>query len=739
MLNNAGREILWNVHSAANIVLLYLFLAIALAIAAGGILRHAEFWLSGKPAPERQRHWPLRLLDLYTWGLFQQGVVRERVPAVAHTLIYVGFLVLLFTTSMVFVDFDLGFHIYNGRFYLAVTVLSDIFGLGVLLGCMLLAHRRYIEHADLVHNRGADSLMLYSLMLLIVQGYALEGLRIQATEDPWALYSPVGLLVSKFFWQLTPSGASMLHLLLWWFHTLTVYALIALAPYSKFFHIVASSANLFFRFTPRPKGALPYPGDLAQMMEGSDEFKVGISTIKDYTWKQLLDLDACTSCGRCQDVCPAYLSGKPLSPKWLILDTRNHALALHSQGQLAPSSLPSPLLKMDQLLTQNLFLPLSGVVAQESGKGYSSAGKYRGRNTLAQNSALLLGACAEQKIAGEVIEQNVFWSCTTCMACVQACPVGINHVDQIVENRRNLVLMEGTLPVEAQKTLRAIETRYNPYGAQEDRAKWADGLGVKILKAGDSTDYLYWVGCVSSFDPRKQKIARAMVKLMNAAGLDFGILGEAEGCSGDPARRLGEEILFQSLAKQNISTFHNIKFKTLVANCPHCFNIIRNEYPQLGDIGDGRPTEVIHHSQLIQRLIAAKKLTLNPSAAEKITFHDPCYLGRYNDEFDAPRQVLKAASKLPILEMERSREKGMCCGAGGGHFWMDLKIGQRVNALRTDQAADTGATKVATACPFCMQMLEDGVKITDREDKIEIKDIAEIVVEHLALAGEVLA
>ena len=728
----ASREILWNVSHPANSIIMYALMVLALGVAGIGILRHAEIWISGRPDKDRNQSWVQRFIDLYTWGLFQQGVVREKVPAVAHTLIYVGFLTLLFATTMVFIDHDLGIRIYEGNFYLAVTILSDTLGLGALIGSLIAAHRRYITKASFLHNRLADGLMLYSFILLIVQGFLIEGLRIHVTGDPWAIYSPVGLLVAKFFWALPDSASRHLHFFLWWFHTITVFTVIAVAPYTKFFHIIASSANLYFRFSERPKGALPHPGDLEKMMETGDDFKVGLATIKDYSWKQLMDLDACTSCGRCQDNCPAYMSGKPLSPKWLILDSRNHMLALHADGKLIDSKIPSPLQSLDGALTKNLYLSSSGVTPNADGGGYSAKGAYRGENSLVQNSVLKLGGSVDAKISGEVMAEDVFWSCTTCMACVQVCPVGINHVDQIVENRRNMVVMEGKVPHEAQKTLRALENRQNPYGAPEDRIKWLEGLNVKILKEGDSVDYLYWVGCVSAFDPRKQKIAKALVTLMNAAGLNFGILGTAEGCTGDPARRLGEENLFQTLAKNNINTLKSIQFKVLVANCPHCFNTIKNEYPQLGNLGEGRSPDIIHHSQLLKKLLAEGKLTTNKELEDSYTFHDPCYLGRYNEEYEAPRDIVKKSSRLPIVEMDRSKEKGMCCGAGGGHFWMDQKIGTRVNALRVDQAAETGAKKIATACPFCMQMMEDGVKLTNREGEMEVRDIAEVLVEALA-------
>jgi Fe-S oxidoreductase len=575
--------------------------------------------------------------------------------------------------------------------------------------------------------------MLIVLSMLVVQGFLLEGLRIHVTNDPWRWYSPVGLLVSKFFWPLSYSSAEALHQVIWWIHTLNVMLVVALAPYTKFFHIVASSINLFFRPQARPKGQLESVGDLEKRMEAGEEFTIGLGNIKDYSWKHLMDLDACTSCGRCQEVCPAYLSGKPLSPKWMILDSRNHALSLLADNKLkVPSKIPSPLRAIDSWFTKNLLLAKSGLVETEN--GYEANGPYRAKNTLVQQATKEVGKNVEHMIAGEVVDDLVYWSCTTCRACVEVCPVGINHVDHIVGNRRNMVLMRGEVPSEAQGTLRALENRANPYGPPQDRMKWAEGLDLPVLKPGDSVDYLYWVGCVSAFDPRKQKIAKALVKLMKAAGLSFGVLGTAEGCTGDPARRLGEENLFQSLAKKNLEVLRSVQFRTLVANCPHCFNSIKNEYPEFGNLGNGQSPEIIHHSQLLKRLLKDGRLPLkeqNADTQQTYTFHDPCYLGRYNDEYEAPRTGLKKIKSLQIVEMDRSRESGLCCGAGGGHFWMDLKVGERVNSLRVDEAAATGAQGIATACPFCMQMLEDGVKLTGREQQLEVKDIAELLAEQL--------
>lgn len=721
---------MWNLNTLPNVVALYGLLVVALAIGVNGILQRSLLWRAGRPSPESLGHWWWRLNDLIQHGFLQRKVSRGNSgSAIAHLLVYFGFLVLTFTTTMVFIHHDLGIKIYQGQFYLWVTMFSDVFGILLLAGVLYFGYRRFMQKVDAVHVSPNDSFILVMLAVLVVQGFALEGLRIHATNDPWQLYSPIGWLFAKSVWFLSVERTKDIHFVMWWFHTLTVYAFVALFPYTKFFHMVSSPLNLFFARTERPKGALPFIGDIEKLMETGEEFSLGLGTIKDYTWKNLLDLDACTQCGRCQDVCPAYITGKPLSPKWVILDTRNHAHALQAEGSLPVQTGINPGAALDRSLMANVTLPFNSL--RQTADGFDATGMYRAKNPLVQNSVRTLGGSADAKIAGDVMDPMTFWSCNTCMACVEACPVGINHVDQIVGNRRHLTMMEGQLPHEAQATLRSLESRANPYGPQEDRAKWLDGLGVRLLQPGDAVDYLYWVGCVSAFDPRKQKIAKSLVTIMQRAELSFGVLGSMEGCSGDPARRLGEENLFQTLAKQNIELLKSVSFKTLVANCPHCFNTIKNEYPQFGNLGEGKQPEIIHHSVLLRRLLESEKLPLKEEALKEVTFHDPCYLGRVNDEYEAPRKTLRSVKGLTILEMERSRENGLCCGAGGGHFWMDLKIGERVNSVRAEEAAATGASTVATACPFCMQMMEDGVKLTNNETKLDVRDIAEVIAERL--------
>lgn len=729
----ASREILWNITSTFDVVMMYLLLACAVAIALGGLISRAELWSVGKPSPESTGHWSSRIDELCLGSLFQRKVVRKGFQAAFHTMIYLGFLVLLFTTTMVFIDHDLGIKIYQGKFYLAITVLSDLFGVILLLGTSMAWYRRAVQSADQIHSKPLDYLALGVLALLVIQGYALEGLRIHVTHDRWAPYSPVGLLTSRLAWGLSPLSASVLHYLIWWFHTLTVFLVVAVLPYTKFFHIVSSSANIYFKTLFRPNGRMRSVGDIERMMESGEDFAVGANNLTEYSWKDLLSLDACTSCGRCQDACPAYAAGTPLSPKWVVLDVRNHALAVHTSHDRPNSLLPTLFQKIDRWLIQKLLLEGSGVFVSEADpRRYESSGTFRAGNEKVQQASLLLGGDLTSPIANGVIKEEVFWSCTTCMACVEACPVEISPMEQILEHRRSLTLMEGSLPSEAQATLRALENRGNPYGPTESRAEWAKDCGITFLQPGDEVEFLYWVGCVSSFDARKQKIAQSLTKIMQTAGLSFGILGNTESCTGDPARRLGEENLFQTLAKGNLATLQQVKFKTLVSNCPHCFNTLANEYEEFGKMQkSGIQPEIIHHSVLLDRLIEEGRISLSAEDIS-VTFHDPCYLGRYNEEYQAPRSALRAIPGLEIVEMERSKENAMCCGAGGGHFWMDLKNGERINTLRTEQAAQTKTKCIATACPFCMQMLEDGVKQTGREEDLQVKDIAEIICENLA-------
>src|SRR6266852_3006939 len=477
-------------------------------------------------------------------------------------------------------------------------------------------------------------------------------------------------------------------------------------PRSKHLHLMATPFNVFFR-NHGPKGALPF-------MENIEEREdYGVSKAEQFTWKQLLDGYACTECGRCNTVCPATNTGKPLFPKEIILGVKE-ALFVHS----------------DEILGENTLwsrLGIAGVKADENAREREAH---------------------HEPMVGGIISTDALWSCTSCRACMEICPVSIEHVPTIVDMRRHLVMEESDFPPEVTSLFNNIERNSNPWEINNDkRAEWATGLGVPLLSENPGADVLYWVGCMGSFDQRNKKVATSVAKILLAAGVNFAILGPEEWCTGDPARRIGNEYLWQMMAQQNVETLNNYGFnlanqgnshdghsngaasaapkhRTVITACPHCFNTIKNEYPQLGG-----NYEVMHHTVFIDKLLTEEKITLPEGFDErKLTYHDPCYIGRYNDIYDEPRRVLTVLNSNGVTEMRRHRNKSFCCGGGGGRAWMEERIGKRVNQTRVNEALETGAEVLAAACPFCITMFDDGIKGVEAEEKMQIEDISEIVV-----------
>jgi Fe-S oxidoreductase len=442
--------------------------------------------------------------------------------------------------------------------------------------------------------------------------------------------------------------------------------LIALLGYTKLLHIITSGANQYFR-SFAPKGELkPIPD-----IENTETF--GVGKIEEFTWKQLLDGEACTRCGRCQERCPAYLSEKPLNPKKLTLDLKEH------------------LYEMKPYLLSN-----------------SKSEKER-----------------KPLIGGAILEDEI-WSCTTCRACMEECPVFIEHIDKIVEMRRNLVLMQSIFPNEVKLVFKNMETNYNPWGIGfSQRADWAKEQNVKI-RAEEKGEYLFWVGCSGSFDDRNKKVSKAIVKILQAAKVDFAILGEEETCCGDSARRIGNEYLAQILMQGNIEIFKNYEVKKIITMCPHCYNTFKNEYHQFNG-----NYEVYHHTEFIFNLIKTGKLSLKNGQSLNLTYHDSCYLGRYNNIYSEPREVLKSLGKIEFKELDWKKERSFCCGAGGGRMWMEESLGKRINQMRVEQIVEKNVNTVATACPYCLTMLEDGVKEKGQTEKISVFDLAELVEKSL--------
>jgi Fe-S oxidoreductase/nitrate reductase gamma subunit len=655
------REIYWNISA---VWVMYALLVPTLLISGYGFYLRYRLWRSGKPEQRFDRTLQ-RLKQVLIYGFGQRRVLENVFAGLFHILIFFGFAILFIGTLVVMIHEDFGFHIMEGKFYLIFQSLAlDLFGLLSLLGVFIAFYYRYILKPQRLHSNWRDATILVLLLAILLSGFLIEGLRIVATGDPWANWSPVGLATGNLVSALLPPEALRpAHLFLWWFHLLLVFGFIAWTPYSKLLHIFTSPANIYFR-SLEPKGAMLKPIDV----ETAESF--GVKSIDQLTWKGLFDLDSCTECGRCQDACPAFSTGKPLSPKSFILDLR-------------------------QLLDSDVCRPA-----------------IRG-----------LQGNFEQPLIGRVISEETLWSCTTCMACMQVCPVFIEHVPKIVDMRRHLVMEDGRFPETMQRGLRSLEARSHPFpGGSASRIDWCHGLNVKILSESGPAEYLYWVGCSTALNDRNQKTARAFARLLSDAGVDFAILGQEERCSGDPARRIGNEYLFETLARRNIELLKSRQVRKIITNCPHCFNTLKNEYPQFGG-----NFEVWHHSQILAELVEQGRLNPSGGSDRNITFHDPCYLGRYNDMYKEPRAILAALPTARVVEMAEHRERSFCCGAGGGRMWIEEPSDKRVNSKRVQQALETGADIVAVACPFCMTMLEDGVKARMVEQKLKVFDIAELV------------
>jgi Fe-S oxidoreductase/nitrate reductase gamma subunit len=601
-------------------------------------------------------------------------------PGLMHATIFWGFCILTLGTIEFF-----GKGV-TESFYLplmsntpAYLILQDAFSLGVILAIGYAMFRRLVTKPRRLTMSTEALLILLLILGLMVTDLVADAGRILLAPAPSDHWQFAGRALAHGLAGLPGGAVQVIFHAAWWVHAVLLLSFLVFLPYSKHLHIMAAPFNVFFA-PQTPKGRFP-TADL----ENSETF--GVGSIEEFTWKDLFDTYNCTECGRCTSGCPANISGKELDPKWLILNLREH---LQEGG-------PRLLAKAG-----------NGAAAAATGTSHDEPPH-------------------DQPMVGGVIKDNVLWACTTCRWCVDACPVFIEHVPKIIDMRRFLVLTESRFPAELQPTFRNLETNSNPFQMSwQTRADWAKDLGVKVMSDVKEAEYLYWVGCYGSFDERNKKVARAFVKLLQAARVDFAILGNEEKCTGEPARRLGHEYLYQTLAQGNIETLKQYKFQTIVTACPHCFNTIRNEYPDF----DGR-FKVIHHSQLLDELVASGRLRVKKERTERITYHDACNLGRYNDVYEEPRRVLASTARADLLEMSLNRKKGFCCGGGGGRAWMEENEGRRVSQVRVEQAMEVKPDILASACPFCLTMFEDGVKSKEVADKIKTRDIAEVLAESL--------
>lgn len=717
----ALREIYWNIPQPYGSLFLYSLIIVTTAVMSWGIIRDISRWRKGRPDP-RLDQVPSRAAEFLVQLFGQKKVLRDRRPGSMHALIFFGFLALFIGTDIIAVEEDFTVPLMGeeagkilvGGFYQAYELILDTLGLVFVLGLLWATMRRYQRKEPRLDSRRTDAWVLAVLLFLGIGGFLIEGLRIAnqcwpsheqcltyTYEQNWALLSFVGFGLAMLFRAIGLGDGSPvalgLHQLLWFTHAGATAAFIATLPFSKFKHIFYTPLNTFFRDTT-PQGALDPIPDLEGEIE-KDEPRLGIATLADLSWKQRLDLDACMRCGRCQANCPAHASGADLSPKYIITK-------LHDLMREEPIRFKDGTVKLVKDL--------------EAGEEH---GKRNGNGHAAIDVETV-------PLYGNLFTENELWSCTTCYACVYECPAMIEHVDDIVGARRHLTMIASEVPAGVKRVLEGIERAGNPWRLpQRERTAWAEGLDVPVMAEKEEAEVLYWVGCAPSYDERSKRVARAFVQLMQLAGVDFAILGEEETCNGDPARRMGEELLYQSQVQQNIETMKQYRFKRVVTTCPHCFNTIKNEYPQFGG-GAGTEYEVVHHTQLLDELVKSGKLKPLRPINQTVVYHDPCYIGRYNDVFEPPRQVLQSIPGIKLVEApERNRERAMCCGGGGGNVWLEGWGKEQVNYIRLEQLVQNQPQTLAMSCPFCMVMFEDAAKNTGRDETLQRRDIAELLLE----------
>jgi Fe-S oxidoreductase/nitrate reductase gamma subunit len=625
-----------------------------------GFYRRSRLWLIGKKENRTDRPKD-RLISIWAYVVGHKRMLKDAYPGWMHLFIFYGFLVPFVIIVITQANFTL-----PDSLALPLSLFFDLVGALGIVGLILAFYRRYVKKPDnLTYDTTVSNLIaLLFLLGIFGLGFCVEGLRIARTHPGWAGWTPIGWVFSQFFSGMGDANQILLHRLLWRLHLFLVLGFVAFIPYSRMLHIFTGPANVYMRQLTS-KGALPPIRDF----ETAETF--GASKLEDLTWKQLFDMDACTRCGRCLDHCPAYQSGKPLAPKKNWDSIRAH---MEEKGALIR----------------------------------------KGKDPEAEGG---------KKLIGDVISEDVIWACTNCLACAMVCPVFIPCVDKFLEMRRYLVLMESRFPSEVQLVFRNMENNNNPWGVGLGlRADWAKGLGLKTLAEDGEVDFLFWVGCAGSFDDRNKRVATSLVKTLRASGAKFSFLGTEEGCCGDSARRIGNEYLYQTLVQANIEVLNNYGVKKILTMCPHCFNTLKNEYPQFGG-----NYEVMHYTEFLADALTSGKLKLTKPIDKVVTYHDSCFLGRGNEIYEAPRTILRAIPGLRLVEMERSGVRSFCCGAGGGRMWMEEKIGTRINQMRTEQAVQTKAESVATACPYCLTMLGDGIKEKGLEESMSSFDLSELV------------
>ncbi|MCC7449737.1 MAG: 4Fe-4S dicluster domain-containing protein [Anaerolineae bacterium] len=706
-LSNACRWTYWNVEGTQGIM--YALMAFAVLVFVGRLWMRVQAWRQGQGDLPFD-HLGERISRVLKYVVAQYKILRDRIPGTMHLAIFTGFTIFFIGTALATIDADITLPLFNikllsGAFYLFYKVVLDVFSLIFMIGLSMALWRRLRPRPSKLTYNAGFTFILGQLWLFVLTGLLIEAMRIayvvatDGTRFWWAPYSVVGYPLGQLILALSPaqdwaspagaaflSGLLVAHRVMWWFHVLQVFVFIATMLDTPLRHIIYSPLNIFF-------SSLKPAGQLSKLnLEDESIEQFGVAKLTDFKVTQLLNGDACTECGRCQAACPAYMAGTALNPKRVILDIRDSISAY--QG----------------------LLPIGPHVDSASKNGAN-------------------GSADGMQVTGVRISEDALWACTTCRACVHECPVLIEHVDAIVDMRRDLVMMESNPPRLLQNTFTNAERAANPWGNRGSRLDWANDLDFEIPIMADKQqcDVLYWVGCAGAFDPNSQRTTRAVAKILNEAGVDWGVLGDEEMCHCEWARRAGNEPLYQGSVEAIIEVFNQYKFNRIITHCPHCFNTIRNEFPEFGG-----KYEVIHHSMYIAKLINEGKIKPYVQRNETITYHDSCYLGRYNGVYDGPREMLDSVPGVNLVEMARSKDRGLCCGGGGAQVWMETHQEHPVNQIRLDEAMGTAAQTVATACPFCTVMLDSAAQSKGVTEQVKIRDVAEIVAEALQPAQPAL-
>ena len=626
---------------------------------------------------DRFNNYGSRINNVLKIAFGQSKLLREPIAGIEHFLIFWGFMLFLFAVLEAIIQgfyspFTLSF---LGPFFSVITLVQDFFGILVLAAILVAFTRRFIikvPRLQVGKSASIDATIILLLIALVVISMFGQNMASIAGSG-FTLHNyelrPISEALAPLFFSDPSASASTSYEVFWWLHIIVIFAFMNILPYSKHLHVFSSIPNTFFANLDPERNTIK-PLDL----EDEEAETFGAADIEDLSWKQLLDGYSCTECGRCTSVCPANIVGKSLSPREILVNIRQRT------KDKAP------------LLVQ---------------------GKTEGEQF-------------EKNLVHDYIPDLELWQCTTCMACVEECPVMIEHLDSIVDMRRNLVLTESQFPSNLNNVFKSLETNFSPWAFNPaDRAEWAEGLNIKTMAEDPDCEILFWVGCAGSFDDRYKKVSQSFAKLMQKANIDFRILGTEEKCNGDTARRLGNEYLAQMMMQENVETLNNYKVKKIVTACPHCFHSLKNEYKQFGG-----NYEVLHHSELIDQMITEGKIVLEGNENKNVVYHDSCYLGRYNQVYEPPRNTLNKISGVNLLEMARNKDKGFCCGAGGGRMFLEDEEGGKINNERTREALETNPDTIASACPFCMTMMTDGVKHFEKSEEVEVKDIAEIILEN---------